>query len=192
MRRVAIALLAFAGACEAFVAPQPTSAPLTVVAGRNDKRTKKGKIYAGSNGKSRPRKPGGEKGPVDPCRGRVREVFDRPIGATVARQIPVLKVTCSNHVSVTTGRRRYIHTQACRRNTKKEKRQRNQENMRKFKKGAPPTARGGGGKKKTMSRKKLTLKAQAAVEKGREATFMSKLFLATGGALEEKLDLGVL
>ena len=25
----------------------------------------------------------------------------RPIGATVARQIPVLKVTCSNHVSVT-------------------------------------------------------------------------------------------
>merc|ERR1719350_1724940 len=81
---------------------------------------------------------------------------------------------------------------ACRRNTKKEKRQRNQENMRKFKKGAPPTARGGGGKKKTMSRKKLTLKAQAAVEKGREATFMSKLFLATGGALEEKLDLGVL
>ena len=37
----------------------------------NDKRTKKGKIYAGSNGKSRPRKPGGEKGPVDPCRGRV-------------------------------------------------------------------------------------------------------------------------
>ena len=64
--------------------------------------------------------------------------------------------------------------------------------MRKFKKGAPPTARGGGGKKKTMSRKKLTLKAQAAVEKGREATFMSKLFLATGGALEEELDLGVL
>ena len=119
-------------------------------------------------------------------------LIERPIGATVARQIPVLKVTCSNHVSVTTGRRRYIHTQACRRNTKKEKRQRNQENMRKFKKGAPPTARGGGGKKKTMSRKKLTLKAQAAVEKGREATFMSKLFLATGGALEEKLDLGVL
>ena len=37
----------------------------------NDKRTKKGKIYAGSNGKSRPRKPGGEKGPVDPCRGSV-------------------------------------------------------------------------------------------------------------------------
>ena len=37
----------------------------------NDKRTKKGKIYAGSNGKSRPRKPGGEKGPVDPYRGRV-------------------------------------------------------------------------------------------------------------------------
>jgi len=31
-------------------------ADLTVVAGRNDKRTKKGKIYAGSNGKSRPRK----------------------------------------------------------------------------------------------------------------------------------------
>ena len=83
-------------------------------------------------------------------------------------------------------------TMSCRTNLKKEKRQRNQENMRKFKKGAPPTARGGGGKKKTMSRKKLTLKAQAAVEKGREATFMSKLFLATGGALEEKLDLGVL
>jgi len=31
-------------------------ADLTVVAGRNDKRTKKGKIYAHSNGKSRPRK----------------------------------------------------------------------------------------------------------------------------------------
>ena len=118
-------------------------------------------------------------------------LVEGPIGATVARQIPVLKVTRSNRVSVTTGHRRYT-TQACRRNTKKEKRQRNQENMRKFKKGAPPTARGGGGKKKTMSRKKLTLKAQAAVEKGREATFMSKLFLATGGALEEKLDLGVL
>ena len=41
----------------------------------NDKRTKKGKVYAGSNGKSRPRKPGGEKGPVDPCRGRVRPLF---------------------------------------------------------------------------------------------------------------------
>ena len=69
----------------------------------NDKRTKKGKVYAGSNGKSRPRKPGGEKGPVDPCRGGVHSAFDRPIGATVARQIPVLKVTCSNHVSVTEG-----------------------------------------------------------------------------------------
>ena len=80
---------------------EATSAPLTVVAGRNDKRTKKGKIYAGSNGKSRPRKPGGEKGPVDPCRGGVHLLFHRPIGATVARQIPVLKVTCSNHVSVT-------------------------------------------------------------------------------------------
>ena len=71
----------------------------------NDKRTKKGKVYAGSNGKSRPRKPGGEKGPVDPCRGgvsRTRALL-RPIGATVARQIPVLKVTCSNHVSVTAG-----------------------------------------------------------------------------------------
>ena len=64
--------------------------------------------------------------------------------------------------------------------------------MRKFKKGAPPTARGGGGKKKTMSRKKLTLKAQAQKEKGRESIFMSKLFLATGGVLTEKLDLGVL
>ena len=72
MRRVALALLALAGAAEAFVAPQPTAAPLTVVAGRNDKRTKKGKVYAGSNGKSRPRKPGGEKGPVDPCRGCVK------------------------------------------------------------------------------------------------------------------------
>ncbi len=71
MRRVAIALLALVGGAEAFVAPQPTTAPLTVVAGRNDKRTKKGKVYAGSNGKSRPRKPGGEKGPVDPCRGGV-------------------------------------------------------------------------------------------------------------------------
>ena len=63
--------------------------------------------------------------------------------------------------------------------------------MRKFKKGAPPTARGGGGKKKTMSRKKLTLKAQAVKEKAREAHFMSKLFLATG-ANTETLDLGVL
>ena len=71
MRRVALALLALAGGAEAFVAPQQTAAPLTVVAGRNDKRTKKGKVYAGSNGKSRPRKPGGEKGPVDPCRGCV-------------------------------------------------------------------------------------------------------------------------
>ena len=104
MRRVALALLALAGAAEAFVAPQPTAAPLTVVAGRNDKRTKKGKVYAGSNGKSRPRKPGGEKGPVDPCRCGVRtRALLRPIGATVARQIPVLKVTCSNHVSVTEG-----------------------------------------------------------------------------------------
>jgi len=82
---------------------------------------------------------------------------------------------------------------ACRRNTKKEKRMRNKENMRKFKKGAPPAARGGGGrKKKSISRKKLTMKAQAAVEKGREEQFMSKLFLSTGGALTDKLDLGVL
>ena len=50
------------------------------------------------------------KGPVrlrkidyaEKCAGRVplSRLFDRPIGATVARQIPVLKVTCSNHVSV--------------------------------------------------------------------------------------------
>ena len=50
------------------------------------------------------------KGPVrlrkidyaEKCAGRVllSQLFDRPIGATVARQIPVLKVTCSNHVSV--------------------------------------------------------------------------------------------
>ena len=32
------------------------------------------------------------------------EHFHRPIGATVARQIPVLKVTRSNRVSVTTHR----------------------------------------------------------------------------------------
>ena len=63
--------------------------------------------------------------------------------------------------------------------------------MRKFKKGAPVKA-ARGGKKKAVSRKKLTLKAQAAKEKGREATFVSKLFLATGGPSEEKLDLGVL
>ena len=105
MRRVVLALIALLGSAEAFVALQPTAAPLTVVAGRNDKRTKKGKVYAGSNGKSRPRKPGGEKGPVDPCRGRVStRALLRPIGATVARQIPVLKVTCSNHVSVTCWR----------------------------------------------------------------------------------------
>ena len=36
MRRVAIGLLALVGAAEAFVAPQPTAAPLTVVAGRAD------------------------------------------------------------------------------------------------------------------------------------------------------------
>ena len=71
MRRVVLALIALLGSAEAFVALQPTAAPLTVVAGRNDTRTKKGKVYAGSNGKSRPRKPGGEKGPVDPCRGGV-------------------------------------------------------------------------------------------------------------------------
>merc|ERR1719247_3468352 len=41
------------------------SAALTVVAGRNDKRTKKGKIYAGSNGKSRPRRKKTD-APVDP------------------------------------------------------------------------------------------------------------------------------
>jgi len=64
--------------------------------------------------------------------------------------------------------------------------------MRKYQKGAAPQARGGGGKKKSLSRKKLTLKAQAGVEKGRESIFMSKLFLATGGASEEKMDLGVL
>ena len=33
-------------------------------------------------------------------RPRPLRAFNRPIGATVARQIPVLKVTCSNHVSV--------------------------------------------------------------------------------------------
>ena len=52
--------------------------------------------------------------------------------------------------------------------------------MRKFKKGRALCPCNGGGKKKTMSRKKLTLKAQAAVEKGREATFMSKLFPGGG------------
>mmetsp|Transcript_2127 Transcript_2127/g.7045 ORF Transcript_2127/g.7045 Transcript_2127/m.7045 type:complete len:149 (-) Transcript_2127:157-603(-) len=113
-----------------------------------------------------------------------------------------------------------VALEACRRNTKKEKRQRNQvrisvletldarapqpsnplqtflpasqENMRKFKRGAAPAQRGAGGKKKSLSRKKLTLKAQSAKEKGREATFMSKLFLATGGVQQETLDLGVL
>ena len=38
---------------------------LTVVAGRNDKRTKRGKIYAGTNGKSRPRVKNSDD-PVDP------------------------------------------------------------------------------------------------------------------------------
>lgn len=84
-----------------------------------------------------------------------------------------------------------VALEACRRNTKKEKRQRNQENMRKYKKGAPP-GRGAGGKKKSLSRKRLTLKAQATKEKARESVFMSKLFLATGGVSTEKLDLGVL
>ena len=55
------------------------------------------------------------KGPVrlrkidyaEKCAGRVplSRLFDRPIGATAARQIPVLKVTCSNHVSVTPATR---------------------------------------------------------------------------------------
>ena len=35
-------------------------------------------------------------------------VFDRPIGATAARQIPVLKVTRSNRASVTAGRVGYV------------------------------------------------------------------------------------
>lgn len=81
---------------------------------------------------------------------------------------------------------------ACRRNTKKEKRQRNYENMRKFKRGNAPVARGGGGKKKTLSRKKLTLKAQAAKEKERESAFTARLFVVTGAMEEKKLDLGVL
>lgn len=82
--------------------------------------------------------------------------------------------------------------EACRRNTKKEKRQRNYENMRKFKRGNQPVARGGGGKKKTLSRKKLTLKAQSTKEKERESVFCSKLFMVTGALEERKLDLGVL
>ena len=40
-------------------------------------------------------------------RDRVLYLLRRPIGATVARQIPVLKVTCSNHVSVTCSTRRW-------------------------------------------------------------------------------------
>ena len=48
------------------------------------------------------------------------------------------------------------------------------------------------GKKKTMSRKKLTLKAQANKEKEREVIFTSRLFVATGGLEERKFDLGVL
>ena len=36
MRRVVLALIALVGYTEAFVAPQPTAAPLTVVAGRAD------------------------------------------------------------------------------------------------------------------------------------------------------------
>ncbi|KAJ8599294.1 hypothetical protein CTAYLR_006796 [Chrysophaeum taylorii] len=81
--------------------------------------------------------------------------------------------------------------EACRRNTKKEKRQRNLENMRKFKQrpNGPPFGRG---KKKALSRKKQTLKAQAAKEKEREAIFMSRLFQVTDGPDKTKLDLGVL
>ena len=95
-----------------------------------------------------------------------------PIGATVARQIPVLKVTRSNHVSViglTVPTRAGLPT-------KHEEGEAPAQPGKhaKVQEGRPPS-RGGGGKKKTMSRKKLTLKAQAAVEKGREATFMSKL-----------------
>ena len=49
------------------------------------------------------------KGPVrlrkidfaEKCAAASSQLFDRLIGATVARQIPDLKVTCSNHVWVT-------------------------------------------------------------------------------------------
>ena len=98
-----------------------------------------------------------------------------------------------------------VALEACRRNTKKEKRQRNQvrisvletldarapqpsnplqtflpasqENMRKFKRGAAPAQRGAGGKKKSLSRKKLTLKAQACATQRPAAVTTFERFL---------------
>ncbi|CAH0364419.1 unnamed protein product [Pelagomonas calceolata] len=100
MRRVVLALIALVGYAEAFVAPQPTSAPLTVVAGRNDKRTKKGKVYAGSNGKSRPRKPGGEKGPVDPYL-TLREWGARQDPAMSVEEVVAAKMADKRKVEIT-------------------------------------------------------------------------------------------
>ena len=63
-------VVAFAGA----FAPStlaPRAAALTVVDGRGDKRTKRGKVYAGSNGVSRS-KPKKSDDPVDPCAARRR------------------------------------------------------------------------------------------------------------------------
>ena len=44
-------LAVFLASAAAFRAPVAPARRATIVSGRNDKRTKKGKIYAGSNGK---------------------------------------------------------------------------------------------------------------------------------------------
>ncbi|KAH8075570.1 RING finger ubiquitin ligase [Aureococcus anophagefferens] len=87
-----------------------------------------------------------------------------------------------------------VALEACRRNTKKEKRQRNQENMRKFKRGAAPAQRGAGGKKKSLSRKKLTLKAQRSASMARRWSLAFAVALGaapTGGAYLEGCGLAV-
>ena len=64
------------------------------------------------------RSPALPKGVLEPYRGGVASLlfFDRPIGATAARQIPVLKVTRSNRVSVTE-----VWADLCRRYTHRSK-----------------------------------------------------------------------
>lgn len=79
-------LCALVATCEAFHATT-TVAPrtLTIVEGRNDKKTKRGKIYAHSNGNSR-QKPKKSDEPVDPCVSpRRRRPFDPTLRARSTR-----------------------------------------------------------------------------------------------------------
>eukprot|EP00630_Chrysocystis_fragilis_P002005 CAMPEP_0197394144 /NCGR_PEP_ID=MMETSP1165-20131217/4716_1 /TAXON_ID=284809 /ORGANISM="Chrysocystis fragilis, Strain CCMP3189" /LENGTH=121 /DNA_ID=CAMNT_0042919829 /DNA_START=143 /DNA_END=508 /DNA_ORIENTATION=+ len=110
------------------------------------------------------------------------------IASTAAAFVPSLPRSLAPTTTSTFDRAPALD--ACRRNTKKEKRQRNLENMRKFKRAPGPVTLGRA--KKVLSRKKMTLKAQAAKEKEREAAFMARLFVATGPMEETKLDLGIL